>query len=64
MKEIGKERELLKGSCPEILFISKERSLLQCLFGAFIAKPPLQNTQKKPKKILLQWGQIREKTKK
>ena len=50
MKETGKERELLKGSCLEILFISKERSLLQCLSRAFVAQPPLQNTKKTKKK--------------
>ena len=40
-----------------------ERLLLYCLSGAFIAKPPLQNTKKSQKQKLLQ-GTNWEETKK
>ena len=51
MRENEKEREELKASRPKALLI-KKKILLQCLSGAFIAIPPLQNTKKpKPKAI-------------
>ena len=62
MRETGKEGGDLKASRPKS-FINEEDALLQCLFRAFITKPPLQIT-KITKQTLLQWGQIRKKTKK
>ena len=63
MRETGKERKELKACRPKRNFINEEDGSLQCLSGAFIAKPPLQIT-KITKQILLQWGKNRKKTKK
>ena len=49
MRERGeneKEGEELKASFLKTLLMSKNKVSLQCLFGDFIAKPPLQNTKK------------------
>ena len=62
MRENEKEWEELKASHPKS-FINEEDDSLQCLSGAFIAKPPLQIT-KITKQTLLQWEKIRKKTKK
>ena len=44
MRENEKEQEELKASRPKS-FINEEDFSLQCLSGAFIAKPPLQITK-------------------
>ena len=62
MRETGKEGGDLKASCLKS-FINEKDALLQCLSRDFITKPPLQIT-KITKQTLLQWGQIRKKTKK
>ena len=62
MRENEKEREELKASRPKALLI-KKNILLQCLSGAFIAKPPLQNTKKTKIKSYYR-GQNGKKTKK
>ena len=46
-------RELKASRLKEILLMEKI-DLLQCLSGAFIAKPPLQNKKKNQKQKLLQ----------
>ena len=58
----GKEAGAAESLAPKILFM-KKMDWLQCLYGGFIAKPPLQIT-KITKQKLFQWGQIRKKTKK
>ena len=62
MREIEKEWEELKASRQKKKF-NEEDPQIQFLYGAFIAKPPLQIT-KITRQTILQWGQNRKKTKK
>ena len=63
MRETGKEREEMKASSPKRNFINKEDGLLTVLVCGFYSQTPLQIT-KITKQTILQWGQIRKKTKK
>ena len=48
----GKRRERQKLLAKKKLLLIEKIALLQCLSGAFIAKPPLQNTKKTKKKAI------------
>ena len=61
-KRKWKEAGTTKRFLPNFINEKKERSSLQCLSGAFIAKPPLQNTKKTKSKSYCK-GQIGKKQK-
>ena len=61
-KRKWKEAGTTKRFLPNFINEKNERSSLQCLSGAFIAKPPLQNTKKTKSKSYCK-GQIGKKQK-